>query len=150
VTYPVDRFEGGPCPAGFKRIPNLFLEAYYKVKCEKPRVLPSEADRSECARLRVVPRLSCFVSFYSSPSLRILAQSRANGDNYGLSYHSDWLNGWPSGMLVDAVNSDECRLDGTPDGCPIFEKSRDEKKSGDCVAQGQLVNEVRRLSRPIF
>lgn len=32
VAYPLDRFEGGACPEGFVHIPNLFMEAYYKVK----------------------------------------------------------------------------------------------------------------------
>lgn len=65
---------------------------------------------------------------------------RANGDNHGFSYHSDWLNGWPKGMLVDAHS--QCNLNGAPEGCSIFEASRDVDKAYACTSTGEVINEV--------
>ncbi|KAK1926900.1 hypothetical protein DB88DRAFT_536906 [Papiliotrema laurentii] len=118
VAYPLERFEGGPCPDGFQRIPNLFLEAYYKVKMNVP-------------------------NYEWYPGCLVLA----NGDNFGLTFHGDWQNGWPKGMLVEA--NEKCRLPGTVDGCSIFEASRDEKKANDCRTEGSIVNEPIGLTTPL-
>jgi hypothetical protein len=69
------------------------------------------------------------------------AHFRSNGDTSGFSYHADWLNGWPSGLLVDAFKN--CELNGYVDGCQLLENSKDVDKANNCLAEGTVVNEVR-------
>lgn len=58
------------------------------------------------------------------------------------------MTGWPSGMLVDAYEQCPNMLQGTVDGCPVFEKSRDQAKADACFAKGEVASEVFPLQRP--
>lgn len=45
-------------------------------------------------------------------------------------------------MLVDAYNTCIDQLQGTVDGCSVFEASRDQDKAYHCQSTGQVVAEV--------
>ncbi|RXK40962.1 hypothetical protein M231_01810 [Tremella mesenterica] len=116
VSYPLntDQYEGAPCPPTHPhRIPSLFMEAYYH---------PKDA-------------LGPDYEWY--PGCLVLS----TGDNFGLSFHADWQNGFPSGMLVDAFNQCQDQLNGTPVGCAVFDASIDHAAADGCYPTGQLVAE---------
>ncbi|ORY20911.1 hypothetical protein BCR39DRAFT_601419 [Naematelia encephala] len=119
VTYPADNYEGGQCPDGWKRIPNLFLETYYHLSTLL-------GDKYE---------------WY--PGCLVLA----NGDVNGFSFHADWMNGWPSGMLVDAFNQCQTNLIGDVSACPVLQNSVDRTMSQACTAQGQIAGEYKIQTR---
>lgn len=123
VAYPIgtNNYEGGPCPDGFVRIPSLFMEAYYH------------------------PKDTLGPEYEWYPGCLVLA----NGDTNGFSYHSDWLNGWPTGMLVNAFNQCNDALDGTVDTCSVFTATKDQDAANACYASGQLVNEAVGLDAPL-
>jgi hypothetical protein len=45
-------------------------------------------------------------------------------------------------MLVDAYDQCYDKLQGSVDGCSVFEASRDQAKADACLAQGEVVAEV--------
>lgn len=47
-------------------------------------------------------------------------------------------------MLVDAYKTCIDQLQGSVDGCSVFEASRDEDKAWHCQPKGEVVAEVRR------
>ncbi|TYJ52689.1 hypothetical protein B9479_006695 [Cryptococcus floricola] len=117
VSYPVDgNPEGGKCPDSHpSKIPHLFLEATYH---------PSEDTIGE--------------GYEWYPGCFVLA----DGDNYGYSFHADWLNGFPSGFIVDTFN--ECydaASDTISKTCAPIDEGRAKAAPRDCVSQGQVVNE---------
>ncbi|GFZ47824.1 hypothetical protein JCM24511_05571 [Saitozyma sp. JCM 24511] len=122
VSYPIGDPENGPCPSDFPNvIPHLFMENYYH---------PSAFIGDE---YEWYP--GCFVL--------------ANGDDYGLSLHADWLNGWPSGMLVDAYEQCGDALQGDASVCSIFSASISSEIAGSCQAEGQVVAEAIGINDPL-
>ncbi|WVQ84091.1 hypothetical protein IAT38_006236 [Cryptococcus sp. DSM 104549] len=115
VSYPIDgNPEGGVCPDGFVKIPHLFLESTYH---------PSVANIGE--------------GYEWYPGCFVLA----NGDNYGYSFHSDWLNGFPTGFIVDTFN--ECyNGDTISKTCAPIDSGRAKAAPRDCVTQGEVINEL--------
>ncbi|OCF37503.1 hypothetical protein I316_00628 [Kwoniella heveanensis BCC8398] len=116
VAYPVDgNPEGGVCPEGFFKIPHLFLETTYHINAD-----------NIAAGYEWYP--GCFVM--------------ANGDDHGYSFHADWLNGFPSGFLVDAFQQCFDASTGliTKD-CQVFHPFRGDN-GHDCKTEGDVVNEI--------
>ncbi|WRT64969.1 uncharacterized protein IL334_001910 [Kwoniella shivajii] len=115
VAYPVDANpEGGKCPDGFNKIPHLFLESTYHIKTE------NIGEGYEWYP-------GCFVL--------------ANGDNHGFSYHSDWLNGFPSGFLTEAFHQCYDTASGIfIQDCPYIQRYRGDI-GRDCNTEGDVINE---------
>ncbi|KAK8846803.1 hypothetical protein IAR55_005891 [Kwoniella newhampshirensis] len=119
VYYPIDgNPEGGKCPEGYHKIPHLFLETTYHIK---------EENIGE--------------GYEWYPGCFVLA----NGDDFGYTFHADWINGFPHGFIVDTFH--QC-YDGTSISktCAPIDQGRNEAynngiDSGSCVTQGQIVNE---------
>ncbi|WWD22136.1 hypothetical protein CI109_106625 [Kwoniella shandongensis] len=119
VSYPIDgNPEGGKCPAGYHKIPHLFLESTYHIKAE------NIGEGYEWYP-------GCFVL--------------ATGDSHGYSFHADWLNGFPSGFIVDTFK--QC-YDGNTISktCAPIDQGRNEaynngKDSNNCKSAGEIVNE---------
>ncbi|RSH92266.1 hypothetical protein EHS25_008681 [Saitozyma podzolica] len=122
VSYPIGDPENGPCPSDYPYvIPHLFMENYYA---------PSGFIGDE---YEWYP--GCFVL--------------ANGDDYGLSLHADWLNGWPSGMLVDAYEQCGEALQGDASVCSVLSASISSDAAGSCEAEGQVVAEAIGINDPL-
>ena len=77
-------------------------------------------------------------------SLTTRTSSTVSLSERGVNLKVDRTSGWPSGLLVQAYQTcgGNNLLQGTVDGCSVFEASRDQAAADGCVANGQLVGEV--------
>ncbi|WVF69995.1 hypothetical protein IAT40_004781 [Kwoniella sp. CBS 6097] len=116
VAYPTDgNPEGGVCPEGFFKIPHLFMETTYHIKAE------NIGEGYEWYP-------GCFVL--------------ANGDVHGYTFHADWLNGFPTGFLVDVFQQCfDTRTGMIIKDCQVFTPHRGDNEH-DCKTEGDVVNEV--------
>ncbi|KAI9631779.1 uncharacterized protein MKK02DRAFT_3557, partial [Dioszegia hungarica] len=121
VAYGEGDYMYGKCPPGFKRIPTLFLETVYK------------------------PALMLGAKYKWRAGSLVFSY----GDNFGLTFHADWMNGFPKGALNKAY--DECKntLDGQVTSCPYFQKSIQAEPARDCTVQGNIVNEAVGIQAPL-
>ncbi|WVR04470.1 hypothetical protein IAU60_001473 [Kwoniella sp. DSM 27419] len=123
VAYPVDgNPEGGQCPEGFVKLPHLFMETTYHIHAD------NIGEGYEWYP-------GCFVF--------------SNGDNHGYTFHADWLNGYPTGFLVDAFNACYNNSTGLIErDCKYVKRFR--KDSGaDCVTEGDVVGESIGIEHPL-